>query len=282
MSKLKIIFFGTPSFVVPVLQNLAQNFNLVGVVTAPDQKVGRKQLLTPTAVKLASEKLGLPKDNIFTPNKLNEETTQKIKNLQPELIVVAAFGKIIPQAILDIPKYGALNIHPSALPKYRGPSPIQEALLNGDKESTVTIMKIDAQMDHGPIVFTKVIILSEQDNFDTLSTKMFQVGAEALVEIIPDFTLGKIKPREQNHQLATFTHHISKEDGYFDINNPPPPEKLDRIIRAYYPWPNAWTKWNGKIVKFYPNAFVQLEGKQSVLFSDFLHGYPDFPLRSYL
>lgn len=287
MSKLRVVFFGTPSFAVPVLEKLAQNFQLVGVVTAPDQKVGRKQLLTPSPVKLASSEVVWRGCKVLTPAKLDKEVAEQIQSLEPDLIVVAAYGKIIPQAILDIPKYGALNIHPSALPKYRGPSPIQAAILNGDKESAMTVIKMDQEMDHGPIISTKEIILSDQDTFGSLSKKMFEEAVALLVKIIPDFVAGKIKPVAQNHAMATFCATIKKEDGYFEITNPPSAEELDRMIRAYYPWPNAWTRWsfdstqdkNGKIVKFYPGGLVQMEGKKPVKLADFLHGYPAFPLR---
>jgi len=221
---------------------------------------------------------------------------------------VAAYGKIIPQFILDIPKYGALNIHPSCLPKYRGPSPIQTTILNGDKTSCITIIKMDAKMDHGPIVATREISLSEKDTFDSLSKMMFNEGAQLLTQIIPEFIEGKIQSVEQNHKNATFTKIIHKEDGYFDINNPPSPEKLDRMIRAFHPWPTVWTRWQGKIVKLLPSCchpersegslsssetsseilrstqndkfLVQMEGKKAVKLEDFLRGYPDFPIKN--
>lgn len=267
---LKVIFFGTPDFVVPVLKKVQENFDLVGVVTAPT-------LTSP--VKLASQGESLEPQTIFTPEKLDQDLAQKLADLQPDLFVIAAYGKIIPQFILDIPKFGGLNIHPSLLPKYRGPSPIQTAILNGDKISGVTIIKIDEQMDHGPIIYTKEISLSDQDTCETLSKKLFEVGAQMLVKMIPDFVSGKIKPVVQDDKKAIYCPMIKKEDGYFDLSNPPSQEKLDRMIRAYFPWPGVWTKWEGKIVKFLPGKVIQMEGKKPVKFEDFLRGYPNFPLK---
>ncbi|MDO8498659.1 MAG: methionyl-tRNA formyltransferase [bacterium] len=286
-SQLKIVFFGTPQFVVPVLEKLAENFQVVGVVTAPDQKAGRKQLLTPSPVKLASQGQAW-EANVLTPQKLDPTLAEQLTKIHPDLFVVAAYGKIIPQNILDIPKFGALNIHYSLLPKYRGASPIQEALLNGDKVSGTSIIKMDAKLDHGPIVSTKEIRLSESDNFESLNTIMTKETIPLLLKTIPDFMTGKIKLQVQDDTMATYCSIIKKEDGFFDINNSPPLEKLDRMIRAYYPWPTAWTKWpfdkaqgkNNKIVKLLPQNMVQIEGKKPVKLEEFLRGYPDFPIKT--
>lgn len=199
---------------------------------------------------------------------------------QADLAVVAAFGKILTSEELNAPKYGAINIHPSLLPKYRGPSPIQAAILNGDKVSGITIIKMDEEMDHGPILYQDSLELSDNDNFDTLSKKMFQHSAEILPRVIEDFLKGKLQPKEQSHPETTFCKLLTKESGYFDISNPPPPEQLDRMIRAYYPWPGVWTKWNGKIVKFLPEKMMQMESKKAISLQDFLNGYPDFPFKS--
>lgn len=274
---LKIIFFGTPDFVVPVLQALVEQFQVVAVVTAPDKKVGRKQVLTPSPVKEFSQG-----PCIFTPEKLDQELVEELKKLQPDLFVVAAYGKLLPSQVIEIPQYGSLNIHPSLLPKYRGPSPIQSAILNGDQVSGVSILVVDEKMDHGPVISTKEISISDIDTFDSLSKKLFEEGAKILVEIIPNFISRKIKPVEQNHQKATFTKMVTKEDGYFDINNPPSSEQLDKMIRAFYPWPNVWTKWNEKVVKFYPEGLVQMEGKKPIKLEDFLRGYPNFPIKKLL
>lgn len=196
-----------------------------------------------------------------------------------DLLVVAAYGKILTKDELAAPKYGCINIHPSILPKYRGPSPIQSAILNGDKISGITIIKMDEEMDHGSIIYQEEIGFSSSDNFDTLSKKMFQRASEVLPKIIKDFIQNRIKPMPQNDKEAAYCKALKKEDGYFNISNPPPPQKLDRMIRAYYPWPGVWTRQiiNGKlsIVKFLPGQKLQVEGGKPMTYKDFLNGYPE-------
>lgn len=292
--EIKIVFFGTPEFVVPVLQSLIKNFDVIGVVTTPDQKVDRKQLLTPSPVNLASQGYTLRSYSlkVFTPEKLDAKVVKKLKDLKPDLFVVAAYGKIIPQNILDIPRFGAINIHPSLLPKYRGPSPIQSAILAGDKISGITIIKMDEKMDHGPILYVEEFSVSSLDNFQTLSTKMFYASSLFLPKIIPAFIEGKLKPRLQDDAIATYCNLIKKESGYFDLkdfsDSPIFLQKLDRMIRAYFPWPTAWTKWQphqrssgeAKIIKFYPGGLVQIEGKKAVKLEEFLRGCPNFPIKN--
>ncbi|MBI4035800.1 hypothetical protein HY383_02540 [Candidatus Daviesbacteria bacterium] len=204
---------------------------------------------------------------------------------EADLAVVAAYGKILTTEELNTPKYGCINIHPSLLPKYRGPSPIQSTILNGDKFSGISIIKMDKEVDHGPIIYQEQLELSSSDTFDTLSKKMFLKSAEVLPKIITEFIEGKIKPEPQNHQLATYCNQLTRESGYFDINKPPSTEILDRMIRAYFPWPGVWCKWkmdNGqlKIVKFLPGKKIQMEGKKVMPLKDFANGYPNFPLKS--
>lgn len=211
---------------------------------------------------------------------------------EADLAVVAAYGKILTEDELNAPKYGSINVHPSLLPKYRGPSPLQQAILNGDKVSGITIIKMDSEVDHGPIIYQESLELSDSDNFDTLSKKMFLRASEVLPKIITDFIQGKIDLRLQDSTIATYCNRLTRDNGYFDINNPPSPEVLDRMIRAYYPWPGVWTKWNNKIVKFLPSSshpeldsgsiqfLLQIEGKKVLSLKDFLNGYPDFPLKS--
>jgi len=288
----RIVFFGSDPWSILVLKTLEDNFDVQAVVTASDSAV--------------ADYFNGP---ILTPDKLDSQfINSHLSFLTSDLFVVASYGKILPQELLDIPKCGALNIHPSLLPKYRGPSPVPAAILNGDKETGVTIIKMDQTMDHGPVVSTKKISMSGKEELSELITKLFRAGAELLVEIISDFINGKIKLKEQNHQKATYTKIFKKEDGYFDINTPPSADQLNRMIRAYHPWPGVWTKWNGKIVKFLPptvipakagihtigktwipdqvrndNTFlIQMEGKKPQTLKDFLNGYPDFPLKTML
>lgn len=263
LNKIKIIFFGSDHFVIPILQALEDNFEVTSVVTAPNSAVAHYF-----------------KGLVLTPDKLDFDfLTSHLPLLTADLFVVASFGKIIPRSLLNIPKFGVLNVHPSLLPKGRGPSPVPATILAGEKLTGVTVIKMDEEVDHGPIVATKVISLTGQENFLILINKLFQLGADLLIEIIPDLIAGKVALVPQNHAKATFTKTLKKEDGYFDINNPPAPEILDKIIRAYYPWPGVWTKWNGKIVKFLPGGLIQMEGKKPISVKDFINGYPNFPLK---
>jgi len=211
---------------------------------------------------------------------------------EADLGVVASYGHILSKEELNYPKFGCINVHPSLLPKYRGPSPIQSSILNGDQTSGTTIIKMDEEIDHGPIIYQETIELSSIDNFDILSKKMFQRSAEILPKIVEDFISGNIDPIAQDHTKATYSEKLTRESGYFDITTPPDSEKLDRMIRAYYPWPGVWTRWNGKIIKFLPSSshpeldsgsikyVVQMEGKRAVSKKNFLNGYPNFHIKS--
>jgi methionyl-tRNA formyltransferase len=273
---LKIIFFGSRDFVIPVIEKVKENFDLVGIVTVADQPAGRHQNLTPTPVKQYFLNSGIP---IFDPEKLDSAATQQLKQTNADLFVVAAYGNMIPDQILNLPKFGALNLHPSLLPRHRGPSPLQNTLLNGEKETGMSFMLLDQKMDHGPILYQIPFSISDDETFESLGQKIFLQAAEKVVEVVDKYTNKQLMPLAQNDSQATFTKLIKKEDGFFDIENPPEPEKLDRMIRAFYPWPNAWTRWNDKIVKFLPRQMVQMEGKKAVSLKDFLNGYPDFPLK---
>ncbi|MDP3974202.1 MAG: methionyl-tRNA formyltransferase [Candidatus Daviesbacteria bacterium] len=199
---------------------------------------------------------------------------------EADLAVVAAYGKILTKDELETPKFGCINVHPSLLPKYRGPSPIQQTILNGDKVTGITIIKMDDRVDHGPIIYQEQLELADIDNFATLSKKVFQRSAEILPKIIEDFSTGRIKTIPQNHNQATYCDKLTRESGYFAIDHPPSTDKLEKMIRAYYPWPGVWTKWNGKIVKFLPEDRIQMEGKRPISKKDFLNGYPNFPMNN--
>ena len=291
---MNVVFFGTPHFVIPILEALEKNFEVVGAVTAPDEKSGREQILTPSPVK------SYFKNKILTPEKLDLDFENELSKLSPDLLVVAAYGKIIPLSILNIAKYGALNVHPSLLPKYRGASPIQQAILNGDKRTGVSIIKMDEKMDHGPVVFSKEFEIFEQDTFQTLSLRLFYETSKFLPDVIKDYVLGKIKPETQDEKQATFCSIIKKENGYFDLNNPPSLEKLGLMTRAYYPWPGVWIRsmvnarpergpapsgtgrgrrGKSSIIKFLPGKVIQVEGKKPVSYKDFINGYPNLDKR---
>jgi methionyl-tRNA formyltransferase len=284
---MKVIFFGTPDFVVPILKILHESFDVIGVVTTPDTIQGRKKIITPTPVK----EYGLDKiekAQIISTDRLDEEITKKLSSLRPDLFVVAAYGIIIPKNILSIPKYGSINIHPSLLPKYRGPSPIQTALLHGEKENGITIIQMDEEVDHGPILKKIPFEVTPNDTFATLHQKMFQKAADELPQIIREYASGKIQLTPQDHTQATFTQHITREDGFVDLSGIKTSSPLEiknlkleiaRKIRAYYPWPTAWTiiriKNKELRIKFLPDKKVQLEGGKPITLKEFLNGYPD-------
>jgi methionyl-tRNA formyltransferase len=261
----KIIFIGTPKYGAIVLEGLIKGgYRPVLAVTVPDKPKGRKQILTPPPVKVVARKYGIP---VEQPERIESRVPRqrseakedgkavfahlklKIKNLKPDLGILAAYGQIIPKDILDIPKFGFLNIHPSLLPKYRGPSPIQFTILNGEKKSGVTIILMDEKIDHGPIISQKSLEIKEQETAETLHDKLAQLGAYLLLKTVPKLVKGLIKPKEQDDAQATFTKILFKEDGKIDWKKPV--ELLEREIRAFYPWPGSYIIWEnkGKLIK---------------------------------
>lgn len=271
-----IVFFGTPRFAQIVLENLiASEFKPSLVVTAPDAKAGRGQMLTPPPVKQNALGAGI---------RLTQKTEFDPKDftgLNPDLAILVAFGQIIPKEILEIPKLGFLNIHPSLLPKYRGPSPIQTAILENEKTTGVTIIKLDEELDHGPILGRREVPIEENDTHLTLIEKLGAIGSNLLLELLPDYVSGNLKLQDQDHVRATMTKKITKEDGHIDLHNPPNPQDLNRMIRAYYPWPTVWGEIivqsdKGKVqrVKLLPEKMVQVEGKNPVPREEFAKLYP--------
>lgn len=229
---------GTPDFAVPILEALINSdfLEVISAVCNQDSPVGRKQILTPPPIKILAQKYNIP---VLQPDKIRKsEWIEKIKELNPELIVVAAFGQIIPKEILDIPKYKAINVHGSLLPKLRGASPIQYAILEGHQKTGITIMIVDELMDHGPILAQKSIQIEPTETSKTLYPKMAKLGTELLMETLSLWITGKIEPQEQKHDEMTLTKILKKEDG--KINWADPAEKIERQIRAFNPWPGAF------------------------------------------
>ena len=217
---MRIVFFGTPEFSVPFLKALDEDEDLIvsAVVCQPDKPIGRKKILTAPPTKQYALEHGIP---VFQPVSLKDAGALHTTPLRDaDLFVVVAYGKIIPQAILDIPTHGTINVHPSLLPKYRGPSPMQAAIANQDNETGVSIMLLDAKMDHGPILAQERIRLDRTETYLDLQTKVHVVGAPLLVQTIKDFTSGMIESIEQNHPTATFCSLLSREDGEIDWNEP--------------------------------------------------------------
>jgi methionyl-tRNA formyltransferase len=237
MVALRIIFMGTAELSYASLEKLMANFQIAAVATQPDKPKGRELKLQSSPVKILAEKLKLP---ILQPAKARDEKfISELRELKPDLIVVVAYGQILPQSILDLPKFGCLNVHTSLLPKYRGASPIQSAILNGENETGVTIMKMDAGLDTGAIISQARTPILPEDNSQTLHDRLAQLGADLLVETIPDYVAGNILPKPQPAEGASYAAKIKKEDGKIDWNEPA--EKILNRLRAFTPWPGAFT-----------------------------------------
>jgi len=242
---MKFVFFGTDEFSVKVLTILATH-NLFPklIVTAPDRHQGRKLILTPPPVKVWAEARQL---QIFQPGSLKK--TEALPTLvetgqTADFALVASYGKIIPENILTLPAQDTLNIHPSLLPVYRGPSPLETAILDGATETGVTVIKLDAEMDHGPILAQKKTPLGQQEDFPTLRDRLAVLGAELLLKILPDYLSGQLKPQEQNHAEATYTKKFTKADGRLDPAATA--QENYRKILAFNPWPGAYLEEGGE------------------------------------
>jgi methionyl-tRNA formyltransferase len=236
---LRVIFMGTAELSCASLEKLAadKNFQVLAVVTQPDKPKGRDLKLTPSPVKILAEKLNLP---VLQPLKARDEKfISELRALKPDLMVVVAYGQILPQALLDVPTHGCLNVHTSLLPKYRGAAPIQWAIADGEPETGVTIMKMDAGLDTGPILSTRRTPILATDDSQILHDRLAQLGAELLVEMIPGYVAGKISPQPQSATGSTYAAKIKKEDGRIDWNSPA--QKIWNRLRAFTPWPGAFT-----------------------------------------
>lgn len=236
---------GSPEFSLQSLKGLARNYEVVGVVTQPDRPAGRGRLLTPPPVKELALSLGLP---VIQPNRLREpEALTKLQAWQPELIVVSAFGQILRQNVLDLPRQGCINVHASLLPRWRGAAPIQAAITAGDAKTGVTVMKMDAGVDTGAILSQALLEIYDQDTGETLSPRLADKGAELLLATLPGYLDGEIQPQPQDNALATYAPMLKKEDGLLDLNLRA--EALARRVRAYQPWPGTYILWEGDVFK---------------------------------
>ncbi|MDP2864453.1 MAG: methionyl-tRNA formyltransferase [bacterium] len=237
--QLKIIFMGTPEFGAIILEELIKGgYPPVLVITAPDKPVGRKQIITPPPVKISAQKYNIP---ILQPEKILNLKSE-ILNLKPDLIIVAAYGQILPKEILEIPKYGCLNIHPSLLPKYRGSSPIQYTILNGDKETGLTIILMTEKVDEGDVIaISKFQIANSKITYPELLMGLAHKGTKLLCETIPEWVNNEIKPKPQNGLRATYTKILKKEDGKIDWKKPA--KYIERQIRAFHPWPGSFSEF---------------------------------------
>lgn len=308
--KLKIIFMGTSSFAKEILEALDENnYNIIGCFTQPDKKVGRSQEIQINPVKEFCIKNDL---KVFQPFKINEDAIAQIADLSPDLIVVAAYGKIIPKKVLDIPGYGCINVHASLLPKFRGSSPIQNALLLGEKETGVTLMLMDEGIDTGDIITQEKVAIDENDTTVTLTEKLAAAGKELILKTLPQWAEKKIELVKQDNSKATSSQLIEREDGHIIWEDEA--ENIYNRYRAFQPWPGIFGFWENNValqrIKFLKIKLqktdpetkhnigevfeigdqvgvqtlkgviileeVQLEGKEPAPIVNFKNGYPNF------
>jgi methionyl-tRNA formyltransferase len=298
---------GSPEFAVPSLEQLVLNqYQVVGVYTQPDRPAGRGRTLVSPPVKLAAQSLGL--EVVQPPSLKTARVVEQLARFRPDVIVVAAFGQILPRSVLDIPRLGSVNVHPSLLPRFRGASPVAATILAGDKFSGVSIMLMDEGLDTGPVLVGAQVPISALDTTGSLTSKLSLVGARLLVEALCHYLRGELVPQPQNEAEATYSSPITKEDGEIDWHLPA--VDIWRRVRAFHPWPGCYTRWQGgrlKIVEALPLteagnfkvgevvvltstaafgvntgegvlgvSLVQLEGKRVMSAAEFLRGQREF------
>ncbi|MFC1942029.1 methionyl-tRNA formyltransferase [Chloroflexota bacterium] len=303
---MRIIFMGTPEFAVPSLEHLIlDKYQIVAVFTQPDRPAGRGRGMVASPVKAAAQQLQLP---VLQPDSMKSaEVVTQIASLKPDIIVVVAYGKILPQSILDIPAFGCINIHPSLLPKFRGPSPVVAAILSGDDFTGVSIMLLDSGMDTGPVLIRAAVSISHEDTAGSLTGKLSMIAANLLQEALVGWIRHEIVPLPQNEVAATYSAQINKEDGEIDWNLSA--EEIWQRVRAFHPWPGCYTMWRGRQLKITEAVLLrekgisgkvvatpgseavvgvgtgngmlgllemQLEGKRAMLANEFLRGQRDF------
>ena len=298
----KIVFMGTPDFALPSLRGLLARYEVAAVVTQPDRPAGRSKALRQSPVKQVALAAGIP---IFQPKRLREPAAvEALRRIEADVYVVAAFGQILPQSVLDLPRYGTINVHASLLPRWRGAAPIQAAIRAGDAASGVTIMLLDAGLDTGPLLARRAIELSSDETGSSLHDKLAQLGAELLLDTLPKHMSGDCAPQAQDDSLATVAPQISKLEGEIDWAEPA--AAIDRHVRAFTPWPGTYTVWQGKELKIiagragggvaapgqvvdkggvigigtgaglYLPRQLQLPGKKRLSVADFVNGRRDF------
>jgi len=305
----RVVFMGTPEFAVPALDKLSSStdYDIVGVYAQPDKSAGRGRKLALTPVKEFAIAHNLP---ILQPHSLRTPEAQaELAALAPDVIIVAAYGLILPRAVLDLPPHGCINIHASLLPKYRGAAPINAAILSGEPITGITLMRMDEGVDTGPMLAQAELAIHADDTTTTLTGRLAQLGADLLAQTLPRWLAGQIEPQAQDESLATFAPRLSKQDGRLDWSLPA--VELERRVRAFDPWPGTFTLWQSKRLKVNQVQIlnfkfeisnlklgqviqednsvgiitgqgvlelieVQLEGKRAMSASDFVRGQPDF------
>jgi methionyl-tRNA formyltransferase len=243
---MKLIYMGTPGFAVPPLRSLhGAGHDIAAVVTRTDKPAGRGKVLTPPPVKVAARELGLP---VLQPKRVRDPAfVDSLRSLAPDVIVVAAYGQILPREILAMPKLGCVNIHASLLPAYRGAAPINWAIIRGDTETGVTIMQMDEGMDTGAILVQERIAMGDRDTAGTVTERLSVLGARAIVSALPRIASGELRPQQQDHNRATMAPLLKKVDGIIDWTSPA--LEIHNRVRGLTPWPGAYTYLDGKLVK---------------------------------
>jgi len=263
---IKVVFMGSPDFALPTLQALNQQYEVVGVVTQPDRASGRGRALKAPPVKLLAQELNIP---VIQPEKLRQpEAMEQLRAWAPDLIVVAAFGQILRKDVLDLPPYGCINVHASLLPRWRGAAPINAAILHGDEETGVTIMKMDVGLDTGPMLSQRAIRLTRKDTAGSVFETLSQLGAGLLIETLPDYLSGTLQPMPQPEEGMTYAPMLKKEEGRLDFTHPA--AELERRVRAFNPWPGAYMDFDGANLKVH-RAHVEAgeaEAGQRLIYRD--------------
>lgn len=250
---MRIVFMGTPDFAVPCLRKLVENeYEVVGVVTQPDRPRGRKKELAAPPVKEAAISLGIP---VYQPEKLRENGVEDILQLQPDLIVTAAYGQILPKEIIDYPKYGCINVHASLLPKYRGGAPIHKSIIDGEKETGVTIMYMVEKLDAGDMLSQVRVPIEEEDHVGTLHDKLSAAGSQLLLETIPRLIAGEITPVPQDESKVTYAWNIKREDEALHWDKTA--RQLFNQIRGLCPWPVSYTRLQGQVMKVWKSKVLE-------------------------
>ena len=244
-SGVRTVFMGSPEFALPILKALASVLPVVGVVTQPDRPAGRGRVLTPPPIKVLSQSLGIP---VIQPERLRDPSAMEtMHDWVPELIVVAAFGQILRTTVLELPRYGCINVHASLLPRWRGAAPIQAAILAGDAHTGITIMRMDAGIDTGPMLSQRSLPIQSDDTAISLSERLANLGAELLMDVLTGYLQGELIPQPQTEAGATYAPMLEKSAGLLDFTQSAP--YLTRLVRAFNPWPGAYTFWNEQLLK---------------------------------
>jgi methionyl-tRNA formyltransferase len=300
----KLVFMGTPEFAVPTLRSLIQHHEVIGVITQPDRPAGRGNSIQASPIKQAAQAAGIP---VLQPEKIRRaDAIDALRQWPADAYVVAAFGQILPQTVLDIPQHGSINVHASLLPRWRGAAPIHAAIRAGDTRTGITIMKMDAGLDTGPMLSQAVLEIDDDQTTEGLHDQLAQLGADLLIQTLPGYLSGAIEPKPQPEEGVTYAPQIRKDDGRIDWTRDA--HEIERLVRAFTSWPGTFTFWGGTQIKIlagdvlevrdvaapgqvievagriavgtgfllYALRQVQLAGRKPASIADFARGYPDF------